>query len=474
MVVRMDAPLPILGSDLEALEIELNEDDLLYFAVKIREFFIDRPLPCDIYCPIMEGRRKLVWKKLAPKGRTYGQNLYEFLKRKGIGELYAPKERQDAFFKYFEENLEEALRSSRVPIDKKNQFLYDSVELIIKKAFREQPNDVNIDMGRKFVERFEGHIATGRIDQEMLCSQFSKDYNIFSHSVQVAMLGMLFERFLAWNRYDIMDFGVGALFHDIGKTSIKPAILNKPSRLDRDEFATMKKHTAIGYRKLKGARMLSDNQRAIALYHHEAMDGSGYPDGLEGEKIHKFVRVARIVDVYDALTTKRVYKKALTPLDALSIMTGEMGPTFDRSLLNAFISFLGLEEKMKNDATGTDTELGKRLQLQPEGGEFTFEASLVRVKSGEHLIVHISPHVEMEEYFQNGKRLIARCLHAGKVCAFEVTVLGSIMHPLRLMFLSYPKKVEILDSSAGKDGGGITSGRNNGEKDRDRQSARVR
>jgi putative two-component system response regulator len=131
--------------------------------------------------------------------------------------------------------------------------------------------------------------------------------------------------------------------HDIGKVGIPDCVLLKPGRLTDSEFQVMKTHAAIGgnalgavareYPGVPYLRMATD----IALYHHERYDGSGYPKGLRGEDIPLCGRVVALTDVYDALTSKRVYKKSFTHDIALSIIKKESGKQFDPDVVDAFL-----------------------------------------------------------------------------------------------------------------------------------------
>lgn len=142
--------------------------------------------------------------------------------------------------------------------------------------------------------------------------------------------------------------------HDVGKIGIPDRILLKPGKLDENEFDIMKMHTTIG------GKILSDAKRypvieagsIIALQHHEKWDGSGYPSGLKGENIHIFARIVSIVDVFDALSSERPYKKAFPLEKSLGIMEDGRSKFFDPDLLNLFLnnisSFVAIRETLKD------------------------------------------------------------------------------------------------------------------------------
>jgi putative two-component system response regulator len=131
--------------------------------------------------------------------------------------------------------------------------------------------------------------------------------------------------------------------HDIGKVAIPDHVLLKPGRLDADEFEIMKTHTTLGahtlaaaIREFPEARFLRMAQQ-IALTHHEKWDGNGYPDGLRGQDIPLCGRITAVADVYDALTSKRVYKSATTHEVARSVILKDRGTHFDPALVDSFL-----------------------------------------------------------------------------------------------------------------------------------------
>ena len=136
----------------------------------------------------------------------------------------------------------------------------------------------------------------------------------------------------------VQNLALASSMHDIGKVGIPDAILLKPGKLDPEEWGIMKSHSMIGYENLKGSSSkLLQTGCEIALTHHERWDGTGYPSGLKGEEIPISGRIVGIVDVFDALVTKRPYKEPW-PLDkAFGLIESERGKHFDPSLADIFL-----------------------------------------------------------------------------------------------------------------------------------------
>lgn len=138
----------------------------------------------------------------------------------------------------------------------------------------------------------------------------------------------------------------GSILHDIGKVGIPDDILNKPGSLTSEEFEIMKTHTIIGEKIIKSLKSF-DNIRSIIRHHHEKLDGSGYPDGLKGTEIDICTRIVAIVDIYDALTMDRPYRKAMSVEQAFSILEGDV----KKGLLDSSIVEILKEEVMKNSGS---------------------------------------------------------------------------------------------------------------------------
>jgi HD-GYP domain-containing protein (c-di-GMP phosphodiesterase class II) len=165
------------------------------------------------------------------------------------------------------------------------------------------------------------------------------DYT-FSHSLRVSVLLSMLGRTCGLTGADQNILTIGGLLHDIGKIAIPPLILNKAGKLSDDEIQIMQGHVPATLKLLAQSPGLPRGALIIAGQHHEKIDGSGYPDGLSGGRLNDLARMAAIVDVFGALTDRRVYKAAMSPERALGIMSVEMRRHLDMGLLSLFRQML--------------------------------------------------------------------------------------------------------------------------------------
>jgi putative nucleotidyltransferase with HDIG domain len=166
------------------------------------------------------------------------------------------------------------------------------------------------------------------------------DYT-FAHCVNVCILSLALGRQMELDRADLEDLGTGAILHDIGKMLVPDKVLNKPGKLTDEEFAIMKSHAELGGEMLSGAK-INSTAMLVASQHHERYDGSGYHKGLAKRQIHIFARIAAVADVYDAMTSKRVYQNGMVPEEALKKLYLMRGTHFQPEIVERFIKCLGI------------------------------------------------------------------------------------------------------------------------------------
>jgi putative nucleotidyltransferase with HDIG domain len=149
------------------------------------------------------------------------------------------------------------------------------------------------------------------------------DAYTYKHSVNVTVLSIITAKALGYRREDIKNIALGALLHDIGKVRVEPELILKPSKLTFEERQKVEKHAQYGYELLEAIEGLPYTTKQIIRLHHEKLDGSGYPLGLQGIEIPEYVRIVTVCDMYDAMTTDRVYRKRMPIYRALDILMAE-------------------------------------------------------------------------------------------------------------------------------------------------------
>jgi len=166
------------------------------------------------------------------------------------------------------------------------------------------------------------------------------DYT-FGHSVSVCVISALLGVALELDDLTLRELAMGAILHDVGKVKIPEKILLKPAPLSAKEWNEMRKHTLYGFQLLRGRDGLSSRAAHVAYQHHERIDGSGYPRALAGDKIHLFARIVAVADTYDAMTSDRIYRRGVTPFEALQELkelASEGRRQLDKDVVNVFLA----------------------------------------------------------------------------------------------------------------------------------------
>lgn len=192
----------------------------------------------------------------------------------------------------------------------------------------------------KVTKMIDGFIQKGPASFSILkCINEMRSFDeyTYTHSINVSIYAMLLAKCEKLSDTQVEHVMQAGILHDIGKAKIPNEILNKPAPLDDEEFEIMKTHSTLSYRLIENAPDIDPNVKKAVLMHHEKEDGRGYPLGASGSKIHLYGRILAIADVYDALTSVRVYKKGLTPFQAFKIFE-QMGiGHFDFNMMNGFM-----------------------------------------------------------------------------------------------------------------------------------------
>ncbi|WP_282114572.1 HD-GYP domain-containing protein [Pseudoalteromonas arctica] len=249
--------------------------------------------------------------------------------------------------------------------------LYDEAKTLQIKAFKDikAGRDIDIAPFKELASGFMDSVFRNQDALACLTQMRQKDAYLLEHSINVSILMGIFAKHLGIEKNIIVELTTGALLHDIGKIKIPDEILNKPGRFTDDEFKIMKMHSLFSKEILEESG-LTGIAVDIAGMHHERLDGKGYPFGKKGDEISQYVRMASIVDVYDALTAERVYKAGMEPIKAFKILKDGCPDSFDPVLLNKFIQCIGIHPvgtlvRLSSQKVGLVTESNPSTPLKP-------------------------------------------------------------------------------------------------------------
>jgi HD-GYP domain-containing protein (c-di-GMP phosphodiesterase class II) len=167
------------------------------------------------------------------------------------------------------------------------------------------------------------------------------DFLTFTHITNVASYGVIFaERLGLCADSQFEPLAKAAILHDIGKRFIPASILQKPAKLDPEERAIIETHPQRGYEELCARNDMTYEQLMMVYQHHERFDGKGYPVGSQGEEIHPWARMLAVVDVFDAMTGVRPYRRAITAADAMDYICKSAGTHFDPEMVSCWKSIM--------------------------------------------------------------------------------------------------------------------------------------
>ncbi len=162
-----------------------------------------------------------------------------------------------------------------------------------------------------------------------------RDHETEAHNLRVAYLSALLGEKLEFSKKQLQALMKGAFLHDIGKIGISDKVLLKNGKLDEEEWKEMKLHPSLG-KDLLADMSWFDDATDVVLYHHEKFDGTGYPEGLKGDEIPINARIFAVIDVFDALVSRRPYKEPISIEDSLQIIKDEKGTHFEPKIVDLF------------------------------------------------------------------------------------------------------------------------------------------
>ncbi len=236
----------------------------------------------------------------------------------------------------------EYAKKDEYPLESQFSIIRENSKFVIKDILNDPRSGEVTEKAGELVETLTSSILDNQTNFYSLLKITTHDYYTYTHSLNVCSLSIGLGTQLKLKKDpDLIELGLGALLHDVGKCTIEQRILNKPGKLTEDEYKKVQNHVIASEELLSESKIQIPQKSMFAIkQHHEKLSGKGYPHKLKGDQVHLYGRIGAIVDFYDALTTERSYKKAYTPFEAFRLLS-EVKEDYDQQLIKKFIVMLG-------------------------------------------------------------------------------------------------------------------------------------
>jgi HD-GYP domain-containing protein (c-di-GMP phosphodiesterase class II) len=261
-------------------------------------------------------------------------------KIKAANKLYVSENDKRQYEHFLEKHIQNIIHDKSITIDEKTDIIYtSSAELTL--SLYENPDALeNAQRSENIIKPILHSIVYNKKTISSYIKIIEYDYYTHTHSLNVTIYTLSLGTELGLNKKQLTSLGRAALLHDLGKSKIERNIVNKNGELTSYEFEQMKMHPSLGYDIAINIGIKDKDMLDGIRHHHEKLDGMGYPDHLMYDEITLFPRIIGICDVFDALTTRRSYKRAMRSYDALYLMETQMYKELDIEILKTFIKML--------------------------------------------------------------------------------------------------------------------------------------
>jgi HD-GYP domain-containing protein (c-di-GMP phosphodiesterase class II) len=265
----------------------------------------------------------------------------ERLVESGVRQILVRTDEFHRFASHLLETVDSLSEGEPVPASERFAALQLAMAVEIEHAARLVDCGPYIDVADKLGRDLTSLLVNNSVLPRDLFRLARHDFLTFTHITNVASYGLLLaERLGLCNSNEFEALAKAAILHDIGKRFIPVSILQKPARLDPEERAIIETHPQRGYEELCGRGDMTHEQLMLVYQHHERFDGKGYPVGSQGEEIHPWARMLAVVDVFDAMTGTRPYRRPATAADAMDYICKSAGTHFDPEMVACWNSIM--------------------------------------------------------------------------------------------------------------------------------------
>lgn len=312
-----------------------------FFSIPVRTLRVDLVADFALWHQPRTGAEPVLYRG---EDLTFTEEVRERLESHGVNRLYVRTEDRGKLRRYIENNMESLLSDDTVPVEERSELMYESAQGLVREAMEDPRSGRLIERSADMVPHMVSFIYGEKRSFQCLLKVCSYDYYTYTHSVNVFTYCVALAQHMGFPEEDVKRFGRGALLHDIGKSGLPLDVINSPGGLTDEQWQQMRMHPVLGYDMLVEQGVSDELVLDVTRHHHEKLNGKGYPDRLAGDEISPWARMCTIVDIFDALTTRRSYKEAKQSFDSLQFMRSHMSDEIDLDLFKGFVELMAGRE----------------------------------------------------------------------------------------------------------------------------------
>lgn len=305
-----------------------------FVGVPLSTMAVSSSLSVDLYIkpspeaePVLYRQRKL----------EFPPEEFERLRARGIETVYVAADQMSDYQQHLHQNLGAVIHDHSIPLERRVHFLSETGRSMLGTVFKSGSTDKVVGAAEAIGRNMVQVVTDDNLLVGDLFDVLRHDYHTFTHSYNVANYCVMLAQGLGINETEqLEEISRGGLLHDLGKLQIPLAILNKKSRLSDAEWTAIRRHPVDGFYELCGRNDLTSGQLMMVYQHHEKLDGSGYPVGCGGDEIHMYARMCAVVDIFEALTSHRPYRRPMPVKQALGLLEEEAGKKLDQEMVKCW------------------------------------------------------------------------------------------------------------------------------------------
>ena len=335
LYVRLKNP-----NKLDRLTSTYRDKNNKYLPVTLRSIKTGAFAECDLYLQTVVNH-EIKYLLYCKGNNLFDDERKESFVKKNINKIYVAKNGNVQYLRYMEANLEQIVNDEMNAMHERIRIVYDVATNLLTDALKGANIFVNIERAKDWITVILGFMLRDKEVYSHLMKVLTYDGNVFSHSVNTAVIGLMFGYYLGISANDLLALGTGLLLHDIGKIRIDPYTAKKDyEKLTKEEKELLRKHSDLGFILLSNSGNLAREACLIAKQHHEQYNGKGYPEGLKGVEIHYYSRITRILDEFEMQMSKVTANEINPAFHVLQFMVKGMDGNFDKEIVKKFIDFM--------------------------------------------------------------------------------------------------------------------------------------